>query len=74
MKQQLKELVVNDDGKLSTTATIQFAGFVGLLIVMLASVYLNRPYVPTLFGYFAAYCGGLRVSKGVVDAYREGKS
>ena len=64
------ELVSNADGRLSTTATIQFAGFVVLSMVLLLAVALDRDSASELFIAYAAYCGGLTVSNGAVTAYR----
>lgn len=63
------DLVTNSDQRLSTTATVQFIGFIALSLVLLASVYYDRSYVPELFTSFAMYCGGLVVTKGAVGAY-----
>lgn len=60
------ELVSNADGRLSTTATVQMAGFLVLAIMLLASVMANRESAADLYMWFAAYCGGLTVSKGIV--------
>lgn len=67
---KIKQLFTNNDGKASTTSTIQFLGFVGLLSVLGYSVYLDRTYVPELYSVFAMYCGGLVVTKGAVSAYK----
>lgn len=64
------ELITNADGRLSTTGFIQFAGFVVLAVVLLWSVWLDRSATADLYAWFAAYCGGLTVSKGAVSAYR----
>ncbi|MBS9781098.1 MAG: DUF2644 domain-containing protein [Gammaproteobacteria bacterium] len=66
----MKQLITNDNDRLSTTATIQFFGFIAMTCVLAYSVYLNRAYVPELFTTFAIYCGGLVVSKGAVTAYK----
>ncbi len=67
----MKQLITNQDGRLSTTSTIQFGGFVAMSAVLIVSVWLDRPYVPDLFSTFALFCGGLVVTKGAVTAYRE---
>lgn len=67
----MKELFTNRDGRLSTTGTIQFFGFIAMAAVLAYSVYLDRPYVPELFGTFALFCGGLVATKGAVTAYRD---
>ena len=64
------ELVSNADGRLSTTATIQVAGFVVLSFVLLIAVMLDRESASELYIAYAAYCGGLTMSKGAVTAYR----
>lgn len=73
------ELVTNADGRLSTTATVQMVGFIVLAAVLLVSVLYNRESASELYMWFAAYCGGLTVSKGIVTTrqttrrhYREG--
>ncbi|KAA6207874.1 DUF2644 domain-containing protein, partial [Avibacterium paragallinarum] len=38
----LKELITNDNGRLSTTAFIQFFGAVLMAIILAYSVYLDR--------------------------------
>ena len=63
------ELVSNADGRLSTTATIQFAGFVVLSMVLLLAVALDRDSASELFIAYAAYCGGPTRSTGAVTAY-----
>lgn len=60
------ELVTNADGRLSTTATVQMVGFVVLAAVLLLSVLYNRESAADLYMWFAAYCGGLTISKGIV--------
>lgn len=66
----IKELISNADGRLSTTATIQFLGFLVLAGILLISVLLERPSSGEFYITFAAYCGGLTVSKGAVSAYK----
>lgn len=66
----MKELISNADGRLSTTATIQFAGFVVLALTLVYSVALGNTDTPDLYLYFAGYCGGLTATKGAVTAYR----
>lgn len=63
---RLIELVTNADGRLSTTATVQMVGFIVLAVVLLVSVLYNRESASELYMWFAAYCGGLTVSKGIV--------
>ena len=43
------ERVSNADGRLSTTATIQFAGFVVLSLVLLLAVMLDRDSASELY-------------------------
>ena len=68
------ELVTNADGRLSTTATVQMVGFVVLAAVLLVSVIYNRESASDLYMWFAAYCGGLTVSKGIVTTKQMGRS
>ena len=67
------ELVTNADGRLSTTATVQMVGFVVLAAVLLVSVIYNRESASDLYMWFAAYCGGLTVSKGIVTTKQMGR-
>lgn len=67
----MKQLITNSDGRLSTTGTIQFFGFIAMTGVLAYSVYLDRSYVPELFTTFALFCGGLVATKGAVTAYKE---
>lgn len=69
----IKELFTNNDNRLSTTGTVQFLGFLVLAATLIYSVYMGRGDVTDLYLYFAAYCGGLTASKGVVSAYRHGQ-
>lgn len=69
----LKELVSNADGRLSTTSTIQFFGFVAATGVMLYSVYMDKPYVPELFSTFLFACVGTAATKGAVSAFKSYK-
>ncbi|WP_439235158.1 DUF2644 domain-containing protein [Lonepinella koalarum] len=64
----VKELISNHDGRLSTTATIQFFGFVAAVGVMLYSVYMDKSYVPELFSTFLFACVGTAATKGVANA------
>lgn len=70
---QFTELISNHDGRLSTTATIQFFGFVGALFVLLFAVLMDKPYVPELFSTFLFACVGTAATKGAVSAFREFK-
>lgn len=67
---KLKDLVSNRDGRLSTTGTIQFLTFLGLLGVLIYSTWLDRAYVPELYSTLALFGGGLVVTKGAVTAYQ----
>lgn len=67
---RMTELISNTDGRLSTTSTIQFFGFLGGLAVLLVSVWLDKPYVPDLYSTFLFACVGTAATKGAVDAYR----
>ncbi|QOF67328.1 DUF2644 domain-containing protein [Actinobacillus sp. GY-402] len=67
---KLKDLVSNSDGRLSTTGTIQFLTFLGLLGVLIYSTWLDRAYVPELYSTLALFGGGLVVTKGAVTAYQ----
>lgn len=64
---KILELITNQDGKLSTTATIQFIGAVVMCVVLLYSVYLNRSNVTDLFTVFAFYSAGGSATKGIVS-------
>ncbi len=67
---QIRQLITNSDNRLSTTATIQFLGFLVLAATLLYSVALGNHDTSDLYLYFAGYCGGLTASKGVVTAYQ----
>lgn len=64
----LKELVSNADGRLSTTSTIQFFGFLAAVGVMFYAVYMDKPYVPELFSTFLFACVGTAATKGFANA------
>nr|DAW76813.1 MAG TPA: Protein of unknown function (DUF2644) [Caudoviricetes sp.] len=64
------ELFTNTDGRASTTGFIQFFGFIILAGVLVYSVYLDREVSSDFYLYFALFCGGQVVSKGVVTAYK----
>ena len=70
----MKELISNVDGRLSTTATIQFFGFVACLAVMIYSVYMDKSYVPELFSTFLFACVGTAATKGAVSAFKRSRS
>lgn len=67
---KMQELISNHDGRLSTTATIQFFGFVGALFVLLFAVIMDKPYVPELFSAFLFACVGTAATKGAVNAFQ----
>lgn len=67
------QLITNSDGRLSTTATIQFFGFLVLAFSLIYSIALGNADTPDLYLYFAGYCGGLTASKGAVMAYQSNK-
>ncbi|MFD1805573.1 DUF2644 domain-containing protein [Pasteurella oralis] len=69
-----KELITNDNGRLSTTGTIQFGGALLMAIILIICVYLDRSYVPDLFAIFAIFCGGGIATKGFANAlHRRGQ-
>lgn len=65
---KLTELITNDNGRLSTTAFIQFFGSILMSIVLCYCVYLDRSYTPELFMTFALFCGGQVATKGFANA------
>lgn len=69
----LKDLISNHDGRLSTTSTIQFFGFVAAVGVMIYSVYMDKSYVPELFSTFLFACVGTAATKGAVSAFKNYK-
>ncbi|WP_032092038.1 DUF2644 domain-containing protein [Necropsobacter rosorum] len=64
----LKELITNADGRLSTTAFIQFFGALLMAGILVFCVWLNRPYVPELFMTFAVFSAGGAATKGFANA------
>lgn len=68
---KIAELVTNSDGRLSTTAFIQFFGALLMAIILAFCVYLERPYVPDLFMTFAIFCGGGAATKGFAVALQQ---
>ncbi len=70
---QLRELITNDNGRLSTTAFIQFFGSILMSIVLCYCVYLDRSYTPELFMTFALFCGGQVATKGFAVAVSKRK-
>ena len=55
---KMTDLITNADGRLSTTAFIQFFGAILMASILVFCVWLNRSYVPELFTTFALFCGG----------------
>ncbi|ASU16902.1 MULTISPECIES: DUF2644 domain-containing protein [Pasteurellaceae] len=70
----MKDLISNGDGRLSTTATIQFFGFLASLIIMIYCVYMDKPYVPELFSTFLFACVGTAATKGAVSAFKRSRT
>ncbi|VEJ09732.1 DUF2644 domain-containing protein [Actinobacillus delphinicola] len=64
----MKELITNGDGRLSTTAFIQFGGALLMAAILVYAVYLDRSYVGELYITFAAFCGGGAATKGFAQA------
>lgn len=65
---KIAELITNDNGRLSTTAFIQFFGALLMAIILAYSVYLDRANVAELFMTFAVFCGGQVATKGFANA------
>ena len=65
---QMSDLITNADGRLSTTAFIQFFGALLMAGILGVFVWLNRSYVPELFTTFALFCGGGAATKGFATA------
>ena len=70
----MKDLISNGDGRLSTTATIQFFCFLASLIIMIYCVYMDKPYVPELFSTFLFACVGTAATKGAVSAFKRSRT
>ena len=64
----MKELITNDNGRLSTTAFIQFFGALLMAGILVYAVWLDRAYVSDLFTTFALFCGGGAATKGFATA------
>ena len=64
----MKELITNNDGRLSTTAFIQFFGALLMAGVLVYTVWLDRSYVGELFTTVAIFCGGGAATKGFANA------
>ncbi|MBF0752221.1 MULTISPECIES: DUF2644 domain-containing protein [unclassified Pasteurella] len=65
---KLTELITNDNGRLSTTAFIQFFGALLMAAILAYCVYLDRPYAPEMFMTFAIFCAGGAATKGFANA------
>ena len=63
----LKELITNDNGRLSTSAFIQFLGAVLMVGILVYAVWLDRAYVSELFTTFAIFCAGGAATKGFAN-------
>ena len=63
----LKELITNDNGRLSTSAFIQFLGAVLMVGILVYAVWLDRAYVGELFTTFAIFCAGGAATKGFAN-------
>lgn len=68
---KVSELITNDNGRLSTTAFIQFFGAVLMAVILGYSVYLDRNNVAELFTTFALFCGGSAATKGFAVAVQQ---
>lgn len=68
---KIAELVTNHDGRLSTTAFIQFFGALLMAFILAYSVYLDRNNVAELFTTFAIFCGGGAATKGFAVALQQ---
>ena len=65
---KFSDLFSNSDGRLSTTAFIQFWGALLMSGILCYSVYLDRSYVPELFMTFAIFCAGGAATKGLANS------
>lgn len=64
----ISQLITNADGRLSTTAFIQFFGAILMACILIYAVWLDRSYVSELFTTFAIFCGGGAATKGFANA------
>ena len=64
----ISQLITNADGRLSTTAFIQFFGAILMACILIYAVWLDRSYVSELFSTFALFCGGGAATKGFANA------
>ena len=70
---KLNELITNDNGRLSTTAFIQFFGALLMAGILVYAVWLDRAYVCELFTTFAIFCAGGAATKGFANALNRGR-
>jgi len=63
----IKELITNDNGRLSTTAFIQFFGVLLMAGILIYAMWLDRAYVGELFTTFAIFCAGGAATKGFAN-------
>ena len=67
----MKELITNNDGRLSTTAFIQFFGallMAGVLVYTRLVGHAFAPRNPYCMKTFAIFCGGGAATKGFANA------
>lgn len=65
----IKELITNDNCRLSTTAFIQFFGALLMADILCFCVYLDRPYVPELISSAQqnrSLCGLLSICRKIM--------
>lgn len=67
----LRQLFSNENGKVSTTTTIQFIGSIGAIGVLIYCTYLDRPYVLSMFDSVLLYLVSSTTARGVVSTVRE---
>lgn len=70
---KISELITNNDGRLSTTTSLQFFGGLLMAVMLIYAMYLDRPYVNDLFSTFALFCGGGAATKGAVAVLQSRK-
>ena len=70
---RFEELITNKDGRMSTTAFIQFFGAVLMAAILVFCAWLDRPYVPELFMYFAIFAAGGAATKGFANAFNRNR-
>ncbi len=64
----MKDLITNDNGRLSTTGFLQFFGGILMAGILVYAVYLDRSYVGELYMTFGAFCAGGAATKGFAQA------